>query len=403
MPNIEDKLNKFKFRGLDRNEQEALWRGIVTAKTASRSPLSFTIALKPMTALIVALAVLFTGTGVVAASDAAKPGDALFGIDLAVERLRLSLAGDDSRNELARTFAQERLEEIQKLRDDDSDEDDDNGSSTDASARVVTEIEADVFKNETVVKLEINDRKFGFVTSAKTREAIVAEIVAKYDLKKETVEALLVLEVEDRESRADDKTFLNSQTRAEKNISLDDKEKRDVEVSLNQVLRILDEDTSTSSAELRAALRGILEASVTGKIQFESEGDKMELKFKNGSIELKVKTEDDSDDDAEDENASSSDDDSDNRFRVRLSGSVDDSDDDQDKDRDDDRSASSSDDDDKDDDRNASGSDDDADDDSDNDDDNDEDKDEDEDKSGSDDDKDEEDDNDTEVDVKIKL
>ncbi|MDO8601985.1 MAG: DUF5667 domain-containing protein, partial [bacterium] len=241
-----------------------------------------------MATLIIALVVLLGGGGVVAASDAAKPGDALFGIDLAVERVRISLASDDHRNELARTFAQERLEEIQDLRDDDSD--DDNASSTQNTIGL-TEAEAEVFTNETVVKLEINNRKFGFLTQSKTREAIVDEIVAEYDLEKAVVEAKLVIQTEDRESRPDDKGFLNSEVRASSDISLDDDERRDVEVSLNQVLKILAEDNATSSADLRAALQGILDASVTGKIKIESDGDKLEFKFKDGSIELKVKTE----------------------------------------------------------------------------------------------------------------
>lgn len=395
MPNIEDKLKNIRFRDLDGNEREALWRTITTKKSMHSSPLSFNLALKPMTALLIALAVLFSGTGIVAASDAAKPGDALFGIDLAVERLKMSLASDDNRNELARTFAQERLEEIQKLRGDGS-VDDDNASSTPSTAGL-TEAEAEVFTNETVVKLEINDRKFGFVTQAKTREALVTEIVAKYNLEKATVEVKLVIQTEDRASRSDDKTFLNSETRAKSDISLDDDEKRDIQVSLNQVLEILAEDDASSSVELRAALQGILNSSAEGKIKFESDDQKVEFKFKDGSIEMKVKSEDDSRDDSDDRDNSGSDD-SDDRFKVRLSGSVSSSDDDSDDDSDD-RSASSSDDDsddDSDNDRSGSGRD------SDDSDDRDDDKD-DSDDDSDDDKKDDNDDDDDKVEVKIKL
>jgi hypothetical protein len=316
------------------------------------------------------LAVLFSGTGVVAASDAAKPGDALFGIDLAVERVRMSLASDDSRNELARTFAQERLEEIQKLRGDGS-VDDDSASSTQSSAGL-TEAEAEVFTNETVVKLEINDKKFGFTTASKTREAIVLEIATRYDLEKVLVDAKLVLSTEDRASRPNDKEFVNGESVTSEDISLDDDERDDIRVGLNQVLDVLRGDSASSSADLRAALEGILGSSATGKIKIESDGQKLEFKFKDGSIEMKVKSEDSSDDNSDDDSSddrSGGDDDSDDRFRIRLSGSASSSDEDSDGDLFDDsdnRSGSGSDDDSDDDSRSGSGrgSDDDSSDDS---------------------------------------
>lgn len=298
MPNIEDELKRIRFRTLDAHERDGVWKTIVTRRAESVSAASFNFGLKPMTALLVALAVLFSGTGVVVASDAAKPGDALFGVDLALERVRISLASEERRNEIAREQAQERLEEIQKLRGDGSVDDD---QSIDGQVMTVTEIEADVFTNETVVKLEINDRKFGFITSARTREAIVDEIVAKYDLEKAVVEVALVLETENRASRPDDKEFLNSEVRAGAEIELDDDEKDDIRIGLDQVLRVLGEDEVSGSADLRAALQGILDSSATGKIRIESDGQRVEFKFKDGSIEMKVKSEDSSDDDSDDD------------------------------------------------------------------------------------------------------
>lgn len=315
MPNIEDKLKNIKLRGLDASERDLLWRAVVARKATQSSSLSFNFALKPMTALLIALAVLFSGTGVVAASDAAKPGDALFGIDLAVERVRMSLAGDDSRNELARTFAQERLQEIQKLRGDGS-VDDDNASST-SSLSGLTEAEADVFTNETVVKIELNDRKFGFTTDSKTREAIVSEIAVRYNLDRLIVDAALVLGTEDRASRPEDRAFVNGQGRMSGEVLLDDDEKHDIQVSLDQVLSVLKDDDASSSAELRAALQGILESSAEGKIKYESDDQKVEFKFKDGTVEMKVKSEDNSGDKDEDRDAHDDDD-----LRVRLSGSA---------------------------------------------------------------------------------
>ncbi len=330
MPNLEDKLNTMKFRGLDGDERDSAWRAIAAQKAVRTPGLSFNFALKPMTALLIALAVLFSGTGVVAASDAAKPGDALFGIDLAVERLQLSLAGSEKRNELAREFARERLQEIQKLRGDGSVDDDDNASSTPTTSGL-TEAEADVFTNETVVKIELNNRKFGFTTDSKTREALITEIAVRYDIDRLVVDAALVLHTEDRASRPEDRAFVNGQGRVNSEVSLDDDEKHDIKVSLDQVLRELKDDTSSSSASLRAALQGILDSSAEGKIKFESDDQKVEFKFKDGTVEMKVKNEDSSKDNDSDEDRDGNDDDD---LKVRLSGSVSSSSDDEDDSRD---------------------------------------------------------------------
>ncbi len=70
-----------------------------------------------MTAAIVALvlAMLATG-GVVYASDGAAPGDALYGVDLAVEQARLGLTANPGRAvQLQLGFANERLEEAEEL------------------------------------------------------------------------------------------------------------------------------------------------------------------------------------------------------------------------------------------------------------------------------------------------
>lgn len=84
---------------------------------------------------------------------------------------------------------------------DDDDRSDDNGRDNNAAF----EAEADVFSNTTIVEIEINDRKTVFETSAKTREAVVLEIMSRFGVTRATVEAGLDFEVEDRASRDDDK------------------------------------------------------------------------------------------------------------------------------------------------------------------------------------------------------
>lgn len=86
----------------------------------------------------------------------------------------------------------------QGTKSDDSSEDSEGSDSG-------LEIEADIFINETVVKVEINDTKNTFITTAKTRAEISAEILAKYpSLTSAQVESALKIETEDRSSRPSD-------------------------------------------------------------------------------------------------------------------------------------------------------------------------------------------------------
>lgn len=71
------------------------------------------------------------------------------------------------------------------------------------------EIEADIFSDITTVKVEINDRKNMFTTNSTTREAIIADILAKYpNLTQEQIDSVLKIETEDRASRPQDKSMV---------------------------------------------------------------------------------------------------------------------------------------------------------------------------------------------------
>ncbi len=77
--------------------------------------------------------------------------------------------------------------------------------TTTGSTESALEIEANVFTNETIVKVEINDVKSTFTTTAKTRAAIAAEVLVKYPtLTSAQIEAALTIETEDRDSRPSD-------------------------------------------------------------------------------------------------------------------------------------------------------------------------------------------------------
>lgn len=69
------------------------------------------------------------------------------------------------------------------------------------------EVEATIYTNETVVKVELNGDKNLFTTSKTTKSDLVNEIADRYDLDKDEVSDMIEIETEDRASRADDKDW----------------------------------------------------------------------------------------------------------------------------------------------------------------------------------------------------
>ncbi len=81
--------------------------------------------------------------------------------------------------------------------------DDDCATSTDNG---LTELEADVFTNETVIKIELDGKKQVFTTTATGRGEIEDAILDEFTtLKASEVSDMLVIDREDRASRASDK------------------------------------------------------------------------------------------------------------------------------------------------------------------------------------------------------
>ncbi len=92
--------------------------------------------------------------------------------------------------------------------DDDWDDDEDEDESA-------LEIEADVFTDTTIVKVEINDKKSIFATEADTREEVIDIVAEKFDLTEAEVDDALELEIEDRASRPQDRGKLNRDMKKE--------------------------------------------------------------------------------------------------------------------------------------------------------------------------------------------
>ena len=72
------------------------------------------------------------------------------------------------------------------------------------------EVEADVFTDTTIVKVERNKTLTIFETDATTSAAIVGEVADRFNLDADDVEAVIDFELEDRASRASDKTVSSS-------------------------------------------------------------------------------------------------------------------------------------------------------------------------------------------------
>lgn len=261
-----------------------------------------------MAALIIALVVVLGG-GTVAAANAAVPGDALFGLDLAVEKARINFAGDDSKkNELKVKFAEERLAEAKTVVESRGSI---NVADIDLSEATVTEVEVDVFTNETTVKIEANDRHYGFTTTEKEKAKIIEEIKAKYKLTDAQINDVLSFETENRVSRADDKGFLNSENSGFKS----SKQQREFEGSLSEVADLI--ANSSLSAEEKAKLSATLAGLVT--LLEANPGLEMEIKTKDGfkvevedgKIEIKTNNSKSGDDDGDDDKGHGNDDDRD--------------------------------------------------------------------------------------------
>lgn len=145
-PDIEKVLSKISFRKLSNEESARVWDNIAVAQN---KPLSFIFNKKNMFKPIIIALILAVAVGsTVAMADNSLPGDTLFGIDRAVENLRLSLASSEKKNELRIAFADERVKEIETIKSSGSSTTgaDDKGSSDDLSSndkiRVSTGINA---------------------------------------------------------------------------------------------------------------------------------------------------------------------------------------------------------------------------------------------------------------------
>lgn len=199
---IEKIISQTSFRPLTNEEQRRVWEGVDTIQ--GKSLFIYFKKKYMLTSFIIALVLVFGAGGTAVLADNAVPGDTLFGVDRAVENIRIRLADKEKKNELRIKFADERVREVESITS--STASMQRPAVADITETTVSEIEADVFINETVIKIEYSDKKFVFTSNAKTKDTVVDEIVNAFpSLSKTFVETKLDFEIEDRTSKDDDK------------------------------------------------------------------------------------------------------------------------------------------------------------------------------------------------------
>lgn len=124
---------------LNAEDKAVLWSRIAeetVAKEAVLSPYSFMVVFKkPFFApAALALVLMLSTTGLVAASEPTRPGDALFAVKQATESIRLALASDDMKTRLEAEFAAERLLELSSILEESLSEYKQNNATTSLSA-----------------------------------------------------------------------------------------------------------------------------------------------------------------------------------------------------------------------------------------------------------------------------
>ncbi len=159
--------------------------------------------------------------------------------------------------------------------DDDWDEDEDESG---------LEVEADVYTDMTIVKVEINDKKTIFSTDADDRAGVVDEVVSRFAVTAAEVDAVLDLEIEDRASRTKERAKLSHRSNKNKDYVAKVRECRDnddaleieadvftdttiVKVELVNAKDVVFTTSATTSADIVAAVAGRFSELSTSSIE----------------------------------------------------------------------------------------------------------------------------------------
>ena len=299
MHNEKDLITELEARTphLSPEARTSLWHSIEPHITSTRtipSPYTFSLFIthtKTMTALVLALIFIIGSGGTALASDAARPGDLLFPLEREIEDMQLRFASNEARAALLTKLTEERLAELREIIDEEivvstAGVLDTSNEATTASSTLY--IEADVFTDTTVVKIELNGTQFYFETAEKMRGEIVAAIITRFPLLTNTdVETRLELETENRASRPQDRGITSFKARGEAR----------VQNAMSEILAFLD-DTRIEGEQknhIRETARTTVEGTPkvrrdTSSVRIESDDDSYKVRLDdNGDSRIEVR------------------------------------------------------------------------------------------------------------------
>lgn len=143
-------------------QKEALWKNIEVAvgtTTPVPTPFLFTfIHTKSMTPLILALVLVLGSTGTVLAANDARPGDLLYPIDRVTEAIEGSLLRGETKSNFTAALAQERVDELRSIINDDAKKDSD-GRLSEEGKKHASEAAASALKMVDDIHLNNETRK----------------------------------------------------------------------------------------------------------------------------------------------------------------------------------------------------------------------------------------------------
>ena len=285
-PTIEERLKRVSPIKLSHEERERLWSSIhmriAHMPMLIESPYSIRLLITnysyTMVSAFIALLLIIGGGTTVVASDNARPGDALFAVDRAVENVRIALASDAKEGELRVRFANERVDEFENI--------------------------IEEGRTKRIARVSDDDGAETAPMALKVASDDGASVASSSD--------------DSRDDDSDDDSF-------------DEESKEHIAEGLSATLRFFAEASVESDADARAELDGVLvrlnetigelpegfraelridennrvrveaDGDDEGKIEVRSEGLRTKIEFKGGIVSVETKTDDDSDDDSDDD------------------------------------------------------------------------------------------------------
>lgn len=277
---------------LSADDRIHMWGNIETKLiTIQHKPTPFIFNIKShktMPSLILLLIALLGGGATVFASDAAKPGDLLFPVERSIEDLQIKLArSDESRTALTKKFANERLQELKEIVNEETTVLPSNVQSDVLSTSTVTSLNADSLKidattytDTTIVKVQLEEQKFYFESPAQSRTDLILAVEAKFPtLTDAQVDKVLTLSSKDRASIPQDKGI----------VTLTDAGNARVTGAINELLKFLDK---TGSSDIkRQEIVGLLSGEISndGNLsQVQHEGGNTQIGDENSQFEIKI-------------------------------------------------------------------------------------------------------------------